>query len=324
MAIVRTVLGDIPPQQLGITYVHEHIVLGYNNAREDMGHRFNREAVLRESIDDLGRAVRSHGVKTIVDVTPPEVGRDVDLMQEVARRLNINIICATGHYHKMSGGVPFYWNLSDIEVFEEWMTREITQGVGPNNVKCGVIKVAMGTWKGGAELHPGEEKAFRAAGRVSKKLGVSICIHAGGWHTPAEKVGPLQAVDILLSEGADPSRIQLGHLDGARGKLSIFLEAAKRGVYMAFDVIGRNKEEGDPIRVAAVSGLVGLGYLNRILLSMDHQGAWVPERPPRYVGLKTRFTDLYDFLPKLMGDGGLTDKEIERILVDNPRELLAF
>ncbi|MBI2935297.1 MAG: hypothetical protein HYY31_00570 [Chloroflexi bacterium] len=321
MPVARTVLGDIPPQQMGITYTHEHIVLGYTGAREDLGPRFNREAVLKEISDDVGAAMRAHGVKTIVDVTPPEVGRDVDIMQEVARRLNINIICATGNYTQ-GNGFPFYWNLMDIEKFEERFTREITEGVGPNMVKCGVIKVAMG----GAQVNPGEEKAFRAAGRVSKKLGVSIDIHAGGWLIPAEKPSPLVAVDMILEEGADPSRIQFGHLDnnqGPQGNLSQLLELARRGVYMAFDNVGRAPAARDALRVAAVAGLIAAGYLNRILLSMDHQSAWVPERPPRYVAMATRFTDMYNFLP-LLRKGGVTEKQIETIMVDNPRELMAF
>lgn len=318
MPVVRTVLGDIKPEQMGITYPHEHIVLGYTGAREDIGPSFNREAVIKEILNDLGKAVQTHGLKTLVDVTPPEVGRDVDIMQEVARRLNLNVVCATGNYTQ-AAGFPFYWNLMDIEQFEERYTREITEGVGPGKVKCGVLKVAMG----GAQVNPGEEKAFRGAARVSKKLGVSICIHAFGWQIPAEKPSPLVALDILLQEGADPTRIQLGHLEGARGNLAQLLEVAKRGAYMAFDLVGRNRAEADPIRVAAISGLIANGYLDRILLSMDHQGAWVPQRPPRYVALGTSFLDLYNFLPVLQ-KGGVTDKQIEKILVDNPRNLVAF
>ena len=96
MPIARTVLGDIPPELMGLTYPHEHVVLGYTGAREDLGNNFDQEAVLKQICDDLGQAVRQHGMKTVVDVTPPEVGRDIDLLQEVARRLDINVIAATG------------------------------------------------------------------------------------------------------------------------------------------------------------------------------------------------------------------------------------
>ncbi|MBI2935730.1 MAG: hypothetical protein HYY31_02815 [Chloroflexi bacterium] len=326
MPVARTVMGDIPPQQLGITYSHEHIVLGYTGAREDLGSHFDREAVLKEVCDDLGKAMRDHRVKTIVDVTPPEVGRDMDIMHEVSRRLNVNIIAATGHYTQASG-FPFYWGLMDIEQLEERMVREINEGVGPNRVKCGVIKVAMGP----NALTPSEEKAFRAAARASKRLGVSICVHATGWLPPGEKIPPMAALDLLLEEGADPTRIQYGHVEGTRGHLGQLLDVAKRGVYMAFDNVGRPGDERDPrtleekdmARVGMVTGLIAAGYIDRILLAMDHQGAWVPKRPPRYVKHGTTFSDLGNFLPKLL-KAGLKQEQLDKILVGNPRNLFPF
>ena len=80
MPILRTVLGDIPADQMGLTYAHQYIVIGYAGARQEMGDRFDRESVLTEICDDLGKAVEKHGVRTIVDVTPLEAGRDVDLL----------------------------------------------------------------------------------------------------------------------------------------------------------------------------------------------------------------------------------------------------
>ena len=320
MPVARTVLGDIPAEQMGITYPHEHVVVGYAGAREDLGDNFDREAVLKEICDDLGKAARQHGVKTVVDVTPPELGRDVDILREVATRLDINVIAATGHFVH-ARGFPMYWGFMDTEKLEERMTREVTEGVGPHKVKCGVLKIAMD----GTHLSSSEEKAFRAAARVSKRLGVSICVHTAGWTLPTTEdlPGPIMALDVLLSEGADPSRIQMGHLEHSEGNLSHLMEVARRGCYMNFDLVGRNREVWDPLRVALVTGLVAAGYGDRILLSMDYQGAWVPERPPRYVEMHSSFTDLHSFLTLLL-KGGLKEEQLDKILVDNPRDLLAF
>ena len=317
MAILRTVLGDIPADQMGITYAHQYVVIGYAGARQEMGDRFDREAVLTEICDDLGKAVEAHGVRTVVDVTPLEVGRDVDILRGVAERLSINVVAATGFFAQLNG-MPFYWRFMDVEKFEERMIREITEGTEPNKVKCGVIRVAIGE----ATLREREEKAFRAAARVSKKLGVAISVFTrDGWLD--EYPGPLQALDIMLSEGADPARIYVGHLEHIEGNFPMLLQVAQRGCYITFDIVGRHKELWDPIRVAMVSGLVAAGYGNRIILSMDHQGAWVPERPPIYKEFATNYLDLYDFLPKLR-NAGLKEEQIETILVDNPRNLLTF
>ncbi|MBI2936415.1 MAG: hypothetical protein HYY31_06405, partial [Chloroflexi bacterium] len=131
------------------------------------------------------------------------------------------------------------------------------------------------------------------------------------------------ALDVMLQEGADPSRIQMGHLRHTRGNLDWLLEIARKGCFMALDTIGRDRAVFNPIRLAIIGALVALGYGNRILLSMDHTSAWVPQRPPRYAFMGTAFTDIYSFLPS-MRQAGISERQIERIFVDNPRELLPF
>ena len=91
----------------------------------------------------------------------------------------------------------------------------------------------------------------------------------------------------------------------------------------AFDVVGRYKDKWDKPRATSVAKLFADGYGNRVILSMDHQGCWVPVRPPRYVSFGTSYMDLYNFLPQL-SEAGLTEEQIQSILVDNPRNLLTF
>ena len=322
MPILRTVLGDIPADQMGITYAHQYVTLGYAGARQEMGDQFDREAVLSEICDDLRKAMEAHGVRTIVDVTPLEAGRDVDILKGVAERLGINVVAATGFFAQLNG-LPFYWRFMEVEKYEERLVREITEGAEPNKVKCGIIRVAIGE----ATLREREEKAFRAAASVSKKLGVAVYVFTrDGWLD--EYPGPLQALDIMLSEGADPSRIYVGHLEHVfdnpgPGNFPMLLEIARRGVYLTFDIVGRHKDKWDEPRANSVAKLFAEGYGNRVILAMDHQGAWVPERPPLYKKFGSSYLDLYDFLPKLR-QAGLKEEQIETILVDNPRDLLTF
>ena len=322
MAILRTVMGDIPAENMGITYAHEHVTLGYAGARQELGDRFDREATITEACNDIGKAMKAHGVTTIVDVTTSEIGRDTDILYGVAERLNVNVVACTGYFAQLNG-LPFYWRFMEVENYKERMIRDITEGVEPNKVKCGVIKVAIGE----AVLQEREEKAFRAAAQVSQEYGLAICVHTrDGWLD--EYPAPLQALDIMLKEGANPAKIYMGHLEhifdhpGERNFPTI-LQIAQRGAYMAFDIVGRLKEERDELRATSVAKLFAQGYGSRVLLSMDHQGAWVPERPPRYVSYSTSYLDLYNFLPQL-GEVGLTDEQIRTILVDNPRDLLTF
>ena len=76
----------------------------------------------------------------------------------------------------------------DVQKYREKLIRDITEGVAPNGVKCGVIKVAIGE----KVLQEREEKAFRAAAQVSQEYGLAICVHTrDGWLD--EYPAPLQA-----------------------------------------------------------------------------------------------------------------------------------
>ena len=322
MAVLRTVLGDVPAEKMGITYPHEHVCIGYAGARQEMGDRFDREAHITEACNDIGNAMKIHGVNTIVDVTTPEIGRDTDILEAVSERLNVNIVACTGFFAQISG-MPFYWRFQDVQKYKEKMIRDITVGVEPNGVKCGVIKVAVGE----AVLREREEKAFRAAAHVSQEYGVAICVHTrDGWLD--EYPAPLQALDIMLKEGANPAKIYMGHLEHifdnpGEHNYPMLLQIAQRGANLAFDVVGRYKDKWDEPRATSVAKLFADGYGNRVILSMDTSGSWVPEKPPNYVSFGLSFTDLYNYLPQL-GEAGLTDEQIRTIIVDNPRNLLTF
>jgi phosphotriesterase-related protein len=322
MAVLRTVLGDVPAEKMGITYPHEHVCIGYAGARQEMGDRFDREATITEACNDIGKAMKAHGMATIVDVTTPEIGRDTDILYGVSEHLNVNVVACTGYFAQVNG-LPFYWRFMDVQKYREKLIRDITEGVAPNGVKCGVIKVAIGE----KVLQEREEKAFRAAAQVSQEYGLAICVHTrDGWLD--EYPAPLQALDIMLKEGAPPAKIYMGHLehifdDPGEHNYPLLLQIAQRGANLAFDVVGRYKDKWDEPRATSVAKLFAQGYGNRVILSMDHQGSWVPERPPRYVSFGTSYLDLYNYLPQL-GEAGLTDEQIRTILVDNPRNLLTF
>ena len=318
MAMVRTVLGEISPGEMGITLTHEHLLFGWGSAMHDLGPGYNRDGVIKEICDDLGAAVRDHGVKTVLDATAAESGRNVDVLVEVARQLNVHLIASTGYYV-----VGTYWNMLEVEHLMENMVHDIEEGVGHNRIKCGVLKVATST----PSLTPAEEKAFRAVARVQKALNVSIVVHTGRgtWQDTAAGGGPLGALDLMVSEGADPSHIQMSHCDSARGDLGTLTELAGRGCYVSFDNVGsRSHPSIDELRVAMVTGLVGAGFQDRVHLSMDHISAFVTHTPKMYGDLHRSFSYMHrEFIPRLL-EGGLSDKHIRTFTVENPKRFFTF
>lgn len=95
---VRSVLGDIDPKELGITDCHDHLIKNYGpEAHEHPDFvMLSVPAAIKECEEFVAK-----GGKTIVTMDPPNVGRDVNKMLEIAEALRgkANIIMATG-FHK--------------------------------------------------------------------------------------------------------------------------------------------------------------------------------------------------------------------------------
>jgi len=319
MAKVNAVLGQISPDDLGLTLIHEHLALGYLGWECDaLAPPYNREAAATTCVEALKEA-KDYGMKTLVDATANDIGRDVEMQRAVSERLGINVICATGMYmeqHGKTGYLKFRGQMFDIttEVYETFM-KEITQGIGDTGVRAGVIKVATGR----GQISRYEESMLKAAARAQKETGVPIISH-----TEAGTMGPEQA-DLLISEGADPKRIAIGHI-GGNANLQYHVSVLEKGVYIAFDRLGIDLLFPDTLRKACIIGLLGIGYANRIMLSQDYWPYWLGrpfEMPDSMQPLLANWSYGHvfkDIIPALK-EAGVTDDKINTMMVDNPRRL---
>src|SRR5437870_9432999 len=108
MEKVETVTGTCAPEELGQTRMREHRLVGWPGceayAAEEGGQRRARLALCVERMQEL----RALGVRTLLDPCPIDLGRDVELMAEVAEQSGVRIICATG-LHKEEPGAPAYF-----------------------------------------------------------------------------------------------------------------------------------------------------------------------------------------------------------------------
>ena len=79
MTTVETALGPIATTELGPTLMHEHIVTSSPGVHENWPHLFDRPEILRiaeRKMTDL----HGRGIRTIVDLTTVDLGRDIDLL----------------------------------------------------------------------------------------------------------------------------------------------------------------------------------------------------------------------------------------------------
>ena len=93
MAFIRTVLGDIKPAKLGITYSHEHIIIEHSYPT-----MANPDFLLNdvEKVAKELTEVYAAGGRTMVDTMPVNCGRNVTKLAEVSRRSGIHILAPTG------------------------------------------------------------------------------------------------------------------------------------------------------------------------------------------------------------------------------------
>jgi len=319
MAEVNTVLGPISADELGVTLIHEHLVFSYLGWECDaLAPPYDREAAAKACVDALTEA-RGYGLKTLVDATATDMGRDVELQKIVSDRLGINIICATGFYTEKLGKAGYFKFRSQVYdiVAElcETLVKEITQGVGNTGVKAGVIKVSTGH----ARISSYEEKILKAAARAQKETGVPIITH-----TEAGTMGPEQA-DLLISEGADPKRIVIGHMCG-NADLNYHVSVLEKGVNIAFDRLGIDILFPDKLRKACLIALVGMGYTDRIMLSQDcfaYQLGRPFEFPDAVKPLLANWSYVHVFnniIPALK-EAGVSQDKINILMVENPRRL---
>lgn len=328
----KTVLGEVPQNQLGRTLCHEHMILTWNAAKDDLPDLYSVEKLSNQVVANAGKAIRDHQIKTFVDVSPSQLGRDVELHQVIARKLNVNIIAATGFYRQRSG-IADYWLYQEEDQYEEYMVREITQGVsgGINNqkVKCGVIKIAWSSDFSG-DPEPGELKATHAAARASKRTGCPIVAHCPWRANPGRNLG-LEQVKMMVENGADPERIQISHCHSTRGNLAYLLEVVKTGAYVALPDAPIFAAYSDKEYVETVVGLIGgvvrAGYGDKVVMATDGQGTWFPEIPPGPAKDWTpvgHWNYVYETYLPLLRAGGLTERELEKIMVENPARLFSW
>lgn len=322
--MVNTVTGTVPSNELGTTLMHEHIVYGYPGWDGDLTIApFDSAAIVNDGVAVLEQ-LKALGVKTYVDATALDGGRFPEVYKEISEKTGINIICSTGYYYEGEGATA-YWkfrsSLGDVseELYELLMT-EITIGIQDTGIKAGVLKV--GSSKG---LITGyEEMMFRAVARVQKETGVPIITH-----TQEGTMGPDQA-RLLISEGVDPAKIQIGHMSDSLD-MAYQLETLEQGVYVSWDRMGLQGLVGCPMdeqRYTVIIDLIKKGFADKLMLSHDYIIHWlgrplnIPENAFPLIA-NWHPTHLFNNIIPALKKGGVTDEQIETIIHKNPERLFS-
>ncbi len=313
MATLQTVLGPIEAEDLGLTLSHEHVGTNAAGLRHTYPEIIDREGIIEQSTAALKEAYDEAGLRTIIDVSTFDLGRDVDMIASVSRRSGVNIVVATGNHL----AVPRPYGEVSPDVIAPLFVREIEEGIEETGVKAAVIKVASD--RGG--ITPPQEIVLRAAARAHLRTGAPISTHT--WSP--DRVGE-QQVSILEEEGVNLERVYIGHSNDDTD-MDYLLGLLDKGVWLGLDRYPGGRVAGTPDwegRTEIAWKLMEAGFTERIMLSHDYSvpkarhGAEVQEERRR------ANPDGYNFIPRKvlprLRELGATEGDIHQLMVVNPRK----
>jgi 5-phospho-D-xylono-1,4-lactonase len=264
VSFVRTVLGDIDPSELGVTYAHEHLVI-------DSG-----RPVLMEPDFDLSdvermatevRTAVALGLRSVVDAMPCDAGRNVDKLARLTRLTGINIVAPTGLHHDRFYGPAHWSHRIGVEAMADLFTADIELGIdaldysGPvvrrTNHRAGVIKVAGSD--GGPS--PRDRRVFEAAAAAHRGTGAPILTHCEGG------TGGIEQVRTLVDAGVPARYIVLSHVDKVVDR-AYHRDLLATGATAEYDGSFRWGDQPNGT-LQLLSWMAEDGLVDRIVLGMD-------------------------------------------------------
>jgi len=299
---VQTVRGHINPSQLGMTLIHEHIMVDFIGADKVSKDRYDADEVFDVMLPYL-KEIRALGVTGFGECTPMYLGRDAQLLARLAEAADMHIITNTGLYKEPY--LPQYaFQKSADELAQIWID-EIENGIEDTGIKAGFIKIAVNP----GDLIPIQQKIVRAAARTSLATGAVIAAHTG------HGIAALQELDILEEEGLPLNRFIFVHAGSEKDEKYHFT-AAERGAWVEYDGI---REEEAERNIQLIKGMLEKGYEDNLLLSQD--AGWYNVGQPKGGEIRSYAYLVKEFIP-LMKKSGIDQDTIDKLMMLNPAQAL--
>lgn len=352
MPQVMTVRGPVPPEVLGVTLVHEHLLcdlrplwhapppdrpdllalVDVDPGPTDRGPLCSDPYICRPNllledpalaVDEL-RYLRAAGGGALVELTTVGLGPRPEDLRRIAEATGIHVVAGCGWY-RQSVHPPGLEDLSEEELTAQ-MLREIRQGFastissnrrGAEPIRPGIIG-EIGT---GDPVHPAEAKALRATARVQRETGLAVVVHLAVWGRQGGTV-----LDILEGAGADLTRVLLCHISEQPVAGEYHLTLLARGACLGFDTFGAEysldtvgkRLATDEERITGLLQLLEAGYASQIFLSQD-----VCERLQLRAYGGYGYAHLLTTIVPRLRRAGVDQPTLDLLLQHNPARLLA-
>ncbi len=317
---VQTFRGPVPADGLGTTLIHEHVFVGHPELDLNLPHpEWCEDDAIESAVAGFER-LWELGVRTVVDLTVPGLGRDVARVRRVAERTRLQVVASTGYY--TPDVLPAYFHthgpgllVGGPDPLLELFVRDIVEGIAGTPVRAGMLKVVTDV----QGLTPDVRRVMEAAATAHRRTGVPITTHT---HAPSRNGRDQLA--FFLERGVSPERLVIGHC-GDSEDLDYLRELMDAGATIGMDRFGMEHVLPDDARLSTVLTLLQGGYADRMVLSQDAAffsrvtpPSWRAAHAPHWtIGNISR-----RIVPRLLEEGATHD-QIHQLMVLNPARVLS-
>jgi len=304
--IVRTVLGDIASDQVGVTYMHEHLIIDSEIVARDFPHiHLPSES---EAIEEVGLC-KSHGVQTMVDCMPTGSGRSAIKLAAISRATGMNIVATAGLHTER-----YYLPTDDLETMNaqdlaQVFVRDIEVGMEGTEHKAGQLKVVTS----GHVITDRDRRLFEAAAIAHQITGAPILSHC------EHGKGALGQIELLLQFNIPIHKVTLSHTD-KENDFGYHKEILSSGINVEYDQSLRQCDLAAPPSALLMKAMVEEGFIDQIMLGTDgaRRSLWSS------LGGTPGLAWLYSGWSKKLREIGFTQAQLDTIFIDNPAKALTL
>lgn len=304
---INTVAGPMPIDSMGLTLIHEHMLVDFIGADSINSDRWNRDLVTSKVLPYL-MEVKKHGVRTILDCTPSYLAKDPLLLKSLSEKSGIQILTNTGFYGAVGGKyLPDFVQTESAEQLADRWIAEFEIGIEGTGIKPGFIKISVNE---ADTLSPIDQKLVKAAGITHQKTGLTVASHTGFWRTA------VQEVRILQEMGVNPSEFVWVHAQNEQD-FENYKVAGEMGVWISLDGIGWAIDPYVNRLIFAKEN----GILGNVLIS--HDAGWYD--PAKAGGGDFQpFTNIFEKLIPILNERGFTEEDWGLLLKENPKSAFSI
>ena len=299
--VIMTVNGPISSDEMGITLMHEHVLVDFAGTDSINSRRWDIDVVMSRVLPYLTE-LKKYDCQAYIECSPSYLGKDPELLKRLSDASGLHILTNTGFYGAGNSRFipPYAFTDSADELAKRWIA-EWENGIGTTGIKPGFIKIGVDPGSL-SEMH---QKLIKSAAIAHLATGLVIMSHTG------PSIPAFEQIAILMKEGVSPEAFIWTHAQSDKD-LETHIKAARLGVWVALDGISDDNVDE---YLMMIQNMKENGLLHKVLIS--HDAGWY--KPQEENGGTYRgHTALFEKLLPLLRKNNFSENEIRQLLVKNP------